>query len=78
MTLKQKYIEAYLKDWKSNKVRLNAERIALVDYLQKSVLSDDTLHFNNEQIENCINFTEKWFFPMRSFQKFLIAFVFVP
>lgn len=77
MTLKQKYIEAYLKDWKSNKVRLNAERIALVDYLQKSVLSDDTLHFNNEQIENCINFTEKWFFPMRSFQKFLIAFVFL-
>lgn len=72
-----KYVDDYIKDYEEGHLLFNKERIQLVDYLKKSVLSDDTLHFDNEQIENCIKFSEKWFFKLQPFQKFLIAFVFL-
>lgn len=72
-----KYVDDYIGDYEEGHLLFNRERIQLVDYLKKSVLSDDTLHFDNEQIENCIRFSEKWFFPLQPFQKFLIAFVFL-
>lgn len=49
----------------------------LIEYLQKHVLSRDDLYFDDEMIENCIRFGEKWYFPLAAFQKFLIAFVFL-
>jgi phage terminase large subunit-like protein len=72
-----KYVDDYIKGYEEGHLLFNKERIQLVDYLKKSVLSDDTLHFDNEQIENCIKFSEKWFFKLQPFQKFLIAFVFL-
>ena len=72
-----KYVDDYIRDYEEGHLLFNRERIQLVDYLKKSVLSDDTLNFDNEQIENCIRFSEKWFFPLQPFQKFLIAFVFL-
>lgn len=72
-----KYVDDYIKDYEKGHLLFNKERIQLVDYLKKSVLSDNTLHFDNEQIENCIKFSEKWFFKLQPFQKFLIAFVFL-
>lgn len=49
----------------------------LIDYLEKHILTRDDLHFNNEMIENFVRFTEKWYFPLQPFQKFLAAFVFL-
>jgi len=49
----------------------------LIDYLRGHVLNRDDLYFNDEMIENCIKFGEKWYFPLGPFQKFLIAFVFL-
>ncbi|KRK11834.1 Terminase [Lacticaseibacillus zeae DSM 20178 = KCTC 3804] len=72
-----KYVDDYIRGYEEGHLLFNKERIQLVDYLKKSVLSDDTLHFDNEQIENCIKFSEKWFFKLQPFQKFLIAFVFL-
>lgn len=72
-----KYVDDYINNYEEGHLLFNRERIQLVDYLKKSVLSDDTLHFDNEQIENCIKFSEKWFFKLQPFQKFLIAFVFL-
>lgn len=72
-----KYVDDYIRDYEEGHLLFNKERIQLVDYLKKSVLSDDTLYFDNEQIENCIRFSEKWFFLLQPFQKFLIAFVFL-
>lgn len=72
-----KYVDDYIKGYEEGHLLFNKERIQLVDYLKKSVLSDDTLHFDNEQIENCIKLSEKWFFKLQPFQKFLIAFVFL-
>lgn len=49
----------------------------LVQYLQEHVLSRDDLYFDDEMIENCIRFGEKWYFPLVPFDRFLIAFVFL-
>jgi phage terminase large subunit-like protein len=72
-----KYVEEYINLWKSGKIKLNKERIMLIEYLEEHVLSRDDLYFDDEMIENCIRFGEKWYFPLVSFDKFLIAFVFL-
>jgi phage terminase large subunit-like protein len=72
-----KYVEEYINLWKSGKVKLNKERIMLIEYLEEHVFSRDDLYFDDEMIENCIRFGEKWYFPLVPFDKFLIAFVFL-
>ncbi|MGG3383072.1 terminase large subunit domain-containing protein [Heyndrickxia faecalis] len=73
----QKYVDAYIELYRSGKVKFNKERKLLVDYLEKYVLNRDDLYFDDEMIENCIKFGEKWYFPLQLFQKFVIAFVFL-
>lgn len=75
--LKQKYVTEYIRLYRAGKVKFNKERELLIEYLERDVLSRDDLYFDDEQIENCIRFAEKWYFPMQPFQKFLIAFVFL-
>lgn len=75
--ISNKYVDEYIQLYESGKIKLNKERILLIDYLREHVLSRDDLYFNDEMIENCIKFGEKWYFPLQPFQKFLIAFVFL-
>ena len=75
--ISNKYVDEYIDLYESGKIKLNKERIDLIKYLQKVVLSRDDLYFNDEMIENCIRFGEKWYFLLGPFQKFLIAFVFL-
>ena len=73
----QKYVDAYINAYKTGKIKLNKERVMLIDYLEKFVLNNDQLFFNEEKIEDYINFTEKWFFPTVLYQRFLAAFIFL-
>jgi phage terminase large subunit-like protein len=75
--ISNKYVDEYINLWKSGKIRLNEERVMLMTYLNNHVLNRDDLYFDDEMIENCIKFGEKWYFPLQPFQKFLIAFVFL-
>ena len=75
--IKQQYVTDYIKLYKTGKIKLNKERVMLIKYLEKYVLSDDSLYFNEKQINDCINYGNKWFFPIQPFQKFLIAFIFL-
>jgi phage terminase large subunit-like protein len=75
--ISNKYVDEYIQLYESGKIKLNKERILLIDYLRDHVLSRDDLYFNDEMIENCIRFGEKWYFPLQPFQRFLIAFVFL-
>ncbi|MDT2808376.1 terminase TerL endonuclease subunit [Vagococcus lutrae] len=75
--MKQKYVDEYINLYRTGKIKFNAERVQLVEYLEKYVLSRDDLYFDDEMIDNCIAFGEKWYFPLQPFQKFLIAFVFL-
>ncbi|EKU50325.1 terminase TerL endonuclease subunit [Staphylococcus massiliensis] len=75
--IKHKYVNEYIKQWKTGKITLNKERIDLIAYLEKYILSDDNLYFDDTKIENCVKFIEKWFFPTESFQRFIISFIFL-
>ena len=75
--ISNKYVDEYIQLYESGKIKLNKERIQLIEYLQEHVLNRNDLYFNDEMIENCIKFGEKWYFPLQPFQKFLIAFVFL-
>jgi phage terminase large subunit-like protein len=72
-----KYVEEYINLWKTGKIELNKERIMLIAYLEKYILTRDDLYFDEEMLENFITFAEKWYFPLNPFQKFLAAFVFL-
>lgn len=75
--ISNKHVDEYIRLWKSGRIMLNKERILLIAYLERDVLSRDDLHFDEEQIENFIKFTERWYFPLQSFQKFIVPFVFL-
>ncbi|ENH96716.1 terminase large subunit [Gracilibacillus halophilus YIM-C55.5] len=72
-----KYVEHYIDLYESGNIKLNKERIQLIDFLKQHVLVRDDLYFDDEQIENYIKFSEKWYFPLEPFQKFIAAFVFL-
>ena len=75
--INNKYIDEYIELWETGKIKLNKERILLIEYIKKHVLTNDDLYFDERQIENFIKFTEKWYFPLQPFQKFIIPFVFL-
>lgn len=75
--ISNKYVDEYIQLYESGQIKLNNERIMLIEYLREHVLSRDDLFFDDDMIEKCIRFGEKWYFPLQSFQKFLIAFVFL-
>jgi len=72
-----KYVDEYINLWKTGKIELNKERIMLISYLEKYILTRDDLYFDEEMHENYITFTEKHYFPLEPFQKFFTAFVFL-
>ncbi len=70
-------MDEYIQLYESGQIKLNNERIMLIEYLREHVLSRDDLFFDDDMIEKCIRFGEKWYFPLQPFQKFLITFVFL-
>lgn len=72
-----KYVDEYINQWREGKIILNKDRIDLINYLESTVLVKDNVHFDDEKIEKCIQFINKWYFPVQPFQKFIIAFVFL-
>ncbi|WP_436938504.1 terminase large subunit domain-containing protein [Staphylococcus xylosus] len=75
--ISNKHVDEYIRLWKTGKILLNKERILLIAYLEKEVLTRDDLYFDEGQIENFIKFTERWYFPLQPFQKFIVPFVFL-
>lgn len=55
----------------------NKEQMQLVEYLEKNILTRDDMYFNQEMIEKYIRFSEKYFFPLALYQRFVTAFVFL-
>ena len=71
-----RYVEEYIELYKSGQLILNEERIKLIDLIENDVLTQD-VYFDEERIEKCIRFIEKWYFKLKPFQKFIIAFIFL-
>lgn len=75
--IRNKYVDEYIQQWRDGKIIFNQERIDLIYHLENRVLTRDDVYFDDEQIENCINFIEKWYFPTQPFQRFIIPFIFL-
>ncbi|PGM94533.1 terminase TerL endonuclease subunit [Bacillus cereus] len=71
------YVSEYIEWYRKGKIKWNKERIMLMEYLEKYILTRDDLYFDTEMHENYIKFTERWHFTLQPFQKFLTAFVFL-
>jgi len=72
-----KYVTEYINLFVTGNIKLNKERILLISFLQKYVLIRDDIYFNDKMINDFVSFTEKWYFPLNPFQKFIAAFVFL-
>lgn len=72
-----KYVADYIRLYEDGKIKLNKERVMLIEYLQRDVFNRDDIYFDDEMIEACIKFGEKWYFELTPTDKFLIAFVFL-
>lgn len=75
--ISHKYIDDYIDRYKSGKIKLNKDRIDLIKYLKRDVLSRDDLYFDNQQIENYISYSERWFFSLDPWEKFIAPFIFL-
>ncbi|MFC4387512.1 terminase TerL endonuclease subunit [Gracilibacillus marinus] len=73
----QRYVNEYIQAWRTGKIIFNQERIDLVKQLEAEVLVRDDIYFDEDQINKCINYIEKWYFKLELFQKFIIAFIFL-
>ncbi|MEN3088232.1 MAG: terminase TerL endonuclease subunit [Staphylococcus pseudoxylosus] len=71
------YVTEYIEKYKSGKVIFNKQRKKLVSFLENDILQRDDLYFDEKKIEDYIKFSEKWFFPLQDFQKFISCFVFL-
>lgn len=71
------YVSNYINQWRNGDIVLNQYRIKLIEYVEKVVLKTKGVYFNYQQIEDCVNFIEKYYFRLEPFQKFLLAFVFL-
>lgn len=75
--ISNKYVDEYIRQWRDGKIVFNQDRIDLVNYLEKHVLVKDNIHFDDEKIDKCIKFINKWYFSVQPYQKFVIAFIFL-
>lgn len=70
-------IDEYIELWQNGKIILNKERIMLIEYLQKYILTRDDVYFDNDLIKKYVRFAEKNFFPLAKYQKFITPFMFL-
>jgi phage terminase large subunit-like protein len=75
--INQFHVKKYIKQYRDGKIKLNKERIELINYLENHVLNRDDIYFDEKQIEQCVKYCEKWFFPLEPYQKFITAFLFL-
>lgn len=75
--INQRYVDAYMKMFDDGLIIVNRERELLFKWVREKIYTRNDFEFDDEQIDDCIAFIEKWFFKLEPFQKFLIAFVFL-
>lgn len=75
-----KYVSDYINSYHAQKVKLNKERIELVEYIAREIeprLERKEIYFDESQINKCIRYIETFYFKLEDFQKFIISFIFL-
>ena len=74
---KHKYVDEFIELYETGKIKLNKERIQLIELIKKDIYKMDDVYFDEKLIDNFIAFTEKYYFPLQPFQKFITCFIFM-
>ncbi|MEK5070806.1 terminase TerL endonuclease subunit [Sporosarcina sp. FSL K6-1508] len=72
-----KYVTDYIQSWQDGKITLNKERIMLIEWLEKDILTMEDAYFDVEMIEKFIQFANDRYFPLQPFQTLISCFVFM-
>lgn len=76
--LENKYVTRYIDMWKNGDILLNEKRIKLLHLIEEQILPrDDLYYFDEEQIEDYITFSERWYFELDDWEKFIAPFIFL-
>ena len=76
--LKNKYVDGYIRKWESGELVLNEKRIQLIKLIVEKILPrDDLYYFDEDQINNYIEFSQVWYFELDEWEKFISAFIFL-
>ena len=76
--LRNKYVDEYIERWKNGKLLLNKKREQLIGLIEKYILPrDDLYYFDEEQIDNYIEFSETWYFELDEWETFIVPFIFL-
>ncbi|GAB3061920.1 terminase TerL endonuclease subunit [Salinicoccus sesuvii] len=75
--IQHRFFDDYVKAWKTGKIVLNKERILLIAYLEKNIMTRDDLYFDEQKIDDYIAYTEKFFFKTAAYQRFIVPFIFL-
>lgn len=75
--IKARYFEEYKRLTSSGEFVVCKEQLLLIKYLETKILSRDDVYIDEKKLENYIKFTEKNFFPLAIYQKFIATFVFM-
>ncbi|MDM8098668.1 terminase TerL endonuclease subunit [Oceanobacillus oncorhynchi] len=76
--LYNRYVDDYISKWKRGDLLLNKKRILLISLIEKHILPrDDLYYFDEEQIDNYIEFSEAWYFELDEWEKFITPFIFL-
>ena len=70
-------IDDYIELAESRKIKVNKERSLLFKIIKEKIYPRDDLYFDNILIEKYIQFTEKNFFLLAKYQKFITPFIFL-
>ncbi|MDT2771983.1 terminase large subunit [Enterococcus durans] len=70
------YFNEYVDLYERGIIPFNKERIQLITYLKNEVLVRDDIYFDEDMIHKFIKYTEKNFFPLAKYQKFITPFIF--
>lgn len=71
------FIDEYIEMIEKNDILVNKERRQLVNIIREKIYPRDDLYFDNELISKYVMFSEKNYFPLAKYQKFITPFIFL-
>ncbi|KGL46238.1 terminase TerL endonuclease subunit [Paenilisteria newyorkensis] len=71
------HVDNYINAYENGEILLNKERIELIHYIKTYVLTRDDIYFDEQKINNYISFSERWYFSLDNWEKFIAPFIFL-
>lgn len=72
----QNYVDAYYEKWKSEDMYYAIKICVLGFSKERSSPRDDIYYFDDQKIEDYIDFSETWYFELDDWEKFIVPFYF--